>query len=528
MVTRAAADITRLALPPDAEMMLNDQWLTQQTFILWDLVHDRNHSHGDLPFDPFMIKQRMPYWMYSLEELRCDLAAYRETAALEDAGVALAPQVRYAVLFDRLFRFPTSGTRVRNYDGLGGQILFAWLHRNGCSTGRTTPSASIGRRSTPAWWNCASRSSGSTATASTAAGWVTGWPRTNSSPRWCRRHLARCGPRALTRCRPFPRRRWTRCSTTSFRSTSSMRRCASSWRPRSNRPRASRGGGMSGESTAAAAAAERVVVLLGAGMGGRRVLGALTPGQFRVVLVDRTMEIATTAAEAARARGLDVEPVALDLTKLRSVEVFRDDVLARYGRVDTVVHLVGGWAGSKSVDAGAIGVWNRLLAGIVTTVQTTSVAFAAPLAAAPAGRYVMVSSTSARDPRRATPATRRPNRRPRAGSGHWGRPSTALAHGRVVAVKALVDDAMREANPTRTFSGATDTATLGATIVGLMDDAELPTRSTSISRLCPRAVPFGPVARVVRLREGGVTWSAVSPATTTPAYIPRSSRPWSG
>lgn len=131
VVTRAAADITRLALPPDAEMMLNDQWLTQQTFILWDLVHDRNHSHGDLPFDPFMIKQRMPYWMYSLEELRCDLAAYRETAALEDAGVALAPQVRYAVLFDRLFRFPTSGTRVRNYDGLGGQILFAWLHRNG-------------------------------------------------------------------------------------------------------------------------------------------------------------------------------------------------------------------------------------------------------------------------------------------------------------------------------------------------------------------------------------------------------------
>ncbi len=31
----------------------------------------------------------------------------------------------------RLFRFPTTGERNRNYDGLGGQILFAWLHRNG-------------------------------------------------------------------------------------------------------------------------------------------------------------------------------------------------------------------------------------------------------------------------------------------------------------------------------------------------------------------------------------------------------------
>ena len=39
--------------------------------------------------------------------------------------------MRYAILFDRLFRFPTTGDRVRNYDGLGGQILFAWLHKNG-------------------------------------------------------------------------------------------------------------------------------------------------------------------------------------------------------------------------------------------------------------------------------------------------------------------------------------------------------------------------------------------------------------
>jgi hypothetical protein len=35
------------------------------------------------------------------------------------------------VLFDRLFRFPITGDRVRNYDGLGGQLLFAYLHKNG-------------------------------------------------------------------------------------------------------------------------------------------------------------------------------------------------------------------------------------------------------------------------------------------------------------------------------------------------------------------------------------------------------------
>ena len=130
-VSAAAADLLALSLPPDAERLLEDQRLAQETFILWDLVHDRTHSHGDLPFDPFMIKQRMPYWMYGLEELRCDLTTFRETPALESRGATLARHVRIAILFDRLFRFPTTGERVRNYDGLGGQILFAWLHRNG-------------------------------------------------------------------------------------------------------------------------------------------------------------------------------------------------------------------------------------------------------------------------------------------------------------------------------------------------------------------------------------------------------------
>jgi hypothetical protein len=94
------------------------------------MIHDRTHSHGDLPFDPFMIKQRMPYWLYSLEELRCDLNTFREAVRLESEGLAQARAVQQAILFDRLFRFPISGDRVRNYDGLGGQLLFAYLHRN--------------------------------------------------------------------------------------------------------------------------------------------------------------------------------------------------------------------------------------------------------------------------------------------------------------------------------------------------------------------------------------------------------------
>jgi hypothetical protein len=144
-VVRAAADITKLDLPEGAARLLDDQELTERTFVMWDLIHDRTHMRGDLPFDPFMIKQRMPFFLYSLEELRCDLTAFRESVRLErelsaiaedertDAQRAIlehAPLVQYAVIFDRIFRFAITGSRVRNYDGLGGQLLFAWLHQH--------------------------------------------------------------------------------------------------------------------------------------------------------------------------------------------------------------------------------------------------------------------------------------------------------------------------------------------------------------------------------------------------------------
>ncbi|MEU4736712.1 MULTISPECIES: DUF6421 family protein [Streptomyces] len=129
-VTEAAVDVLGVELPADIKEMLGDQQRCQEAFVLWDMVHDRAHSHGDLPFDPFMIKQRQPFWMYGLEELRCDLTAFKEAVRLEAEGNPHGRDVQYAVLFDRMFRFPLTGDRVRNYDGLGGQLLFAYLHKH--------------------------------------------------------------------------------------------------------------------------------------------------------------------------------------------------------------------------------------------------------------------------------------------------------------------------------------------------------------------------------------------------------------
>lgn len=147
-VTRAAAAITNLDLPERAAAMLDDQQMAEKTFVMWDIIHDRTHMRGDLPFDPFMIKQRMPFFLYSLEEMRCDMTAFRESVKIEralaariEAGEELteieqethdyAHLVQYAVIFDRIFRFSITGTRTRNYDAVGGQLLFAWLHQRG-------------------------------------------------------------------------------------------------------------------------------------------------------------------------------------------------------------------------------------------------------------------------------------------------------------------------------------------------------------------------------------------------------------
>jgi hypothetical protein len=129
-VTGAAVRATKLDLPIDGQALLADLPTIRDTFVLWDLIHDRVHMHGELPFDPFMVRKRLPFWMYSLEELRCDVTTFC-TAAEMLPEFPFAQNVMYAVILDRMLRFPVTGSRVRNYDGLGGQVLFGFLHQRG-------------------------------------------------------------------------------------------------------------------------------------------------------------------------------------------------------------------------------------------------------------------------------------------------------------------------------------------------------------------------------------------------------------
>lgn len=216
-----------------------------------------------------------------------------------------------------------------------------------------------------------------------------------------------------------------------------------------------------------------VVVVLGAGIGGQGVAEVLA-GTATLVVVDRAEELAAKVVTAVSDAGGTAAAYAVNLTDLAEVEKFRDEVLDRYGRVDAVVHLVGGWAASDTVDAQAIDKFNTLLPGIVTTVQTTSVAFREALAVSRMGRYLMVTSTAVA--------------RPTAGNAAYAAAKSAAqtwvmalgdafsgtdARAGVLAVSWLVSPQTVAAKPDANYSSATVTTALGEAVAAALADADM-------------------------------------------------------
>ena len=64
------------------------------------------------------------------------------------------------------------------------------------------------------------------------------------------------------------------------------------------------------------------------------------------------------------------------------------------GRMDAVIHLVGGWRGAKGIADQSDDDWDFLERGAITTLRNVSRVFYDDLAASGTGRFAMVSSTA--------------------------------------------------------------------------------------------------------------------------------------
>ncbi|WP_369047211.1 SDR family NAD(P)-dependent oxidoreductase [Sinomonas sp. P10A9] len=171
-----------------------------------------------------------------------------------------------------------------------------------------------------------------------------------------------------------------------------------------------------------------------------------------------------------------------DLADFGAVQSLAADVRDAFGGVDGVIHLVGGWRGGGSFADQSDADWDFLARGGITTLRNTSRAFFEDVAASPRGRFAMVSSTTL-----ARPSAANANyQAAKAAAEAWTRsmaqglsllesartedpkPQTSAAV--VLAVKALLDEAMRAAEPNRRFPGYTHVDVLAARAVALFSD----------------------------------------------------------
>ncbi|MDP9999111.1 MULTISPECIES: SDR family oxidoreductase [Pseudarthrobacter] len=216
-----------------------------------------------------------------------------------------------------------------------------------------------------------------------------------------------------------------------------------------------------------------VLVTGGSGPSGVAVARALQEAGFRVFTVGSNQ--ARIAAAAAKA-GDGVTPLVCDLADLADVTALREALAAAAGRMDAVIHLVGGWRGAKGITDQSDADWEFLHRGAITTVRNASRVFFDDLAASSTGRFAIVSSTAVENPTAATASYVAA----KAAAEAWtmavadGLSRSAAGEGRelgsaavVLVVKALVDAEQRQAHPERSFPGATDVEELGAAVVGL-------------------------------------------------------------
>lgn len=105
----------------------------------------------------------------------------------------------------------------------------------------------------------------------------------------------------------------------------------------------------------------------------------------------------------------------VDLSDESAAREWGKELLTEHGRVDGLMHLVGGWRGGKGIVEGDLADWDVLEASLIRTLQHATRALHDPILASPHGRIAIISSTGLDKPR----ATNAAYLTAKAGSEMW-------------------------------------------------------------------------------------------------------------
>jgi NAD(P)-dependent dehydrogenase (short-subunit alcohol dehydrogenase family) len=143
----------------------------------------------------------------------------------------------------------------------------------------------------------------------------------------------------------------------------------------------------------------RVIAIAGAGGGlGPVVARRLADEGASLSLVDRHQETADQVASDLGLPADRVDPRAVDLLDAEAAAEWATAVEEKFGRIDGLLHLVGGYRGGDPIDSFDLADYEFLHDLLVRTLQHTSRAFHSALTASEHGRFVLVSSAAAQNP----------------------------------------------------------------------------------------------------------------------------------
>src|SRR5689334_16405161 len=144
---------------------------------------------------------------------------------------------------------------------------------------------------------------------------------------------------------------------------------------------------------------DRVIAIAGVGGGlGPLVARKLAEAGATVAGTDRSQETLDAIAADLGLAEDRWDGRAVDLLDEDAARAWCAALVERFGRVDGLVHLVGGWRGGEPLQEAPLADWELLHDLLVRTVQHTTRAFHDQIAASSAGRFVLVSSKQAQAP----------------------------------------------------------------------------------------------------------------------------------
>jgi NAD(P)-dependent dehydrogenase (short-subunit alcohol dehydrogenase family) len=219
----------------------------------------------------------------------------------------------------------------------------------------------------------------------------------------------------------------------------------------------------------------RVIAIAGAAGGlGPAVAGELAGAGASLALTDRDQGRLDELVGALTLDDDRIDARVVDLLDEGAASDWAQALTDRFGKVDGLLHLVGGWRGGEPIESFDLGDYEFLHNLLVRTVINTTRTFYSALQSSPNGRFVLVSSAQAQKP----DGTNAAYGATKAAAESWTlaladsfRKSESDATANVIVVNAILTERMRAESPDKPFRTFTSAEDIAGAIAFLCSDA---------------------------------------------------------